>query len=215
MKIKYNRVSTIGQTGNRFKEDKEKYDLVILDKVSGKVFFKDRDGGRKIYKLVKEGKVTEITFTELSRGGRDTHDVISTLQYLDEHGVSVFIQNLGIRSIQDGVKNPLFKLITSIMSSIAELELENISERIQAGRAVYAANGGKWGRPIGTNESEKKFMEKPQIKKVVAQLERGMSILNTAKITDVSHMTVLKAKKILDKRKKEAKTSFQIESSLN
>ncbi len=211
MKIKYNRVSTLGQTGNRFQEDKEKYDLVLLDKVSGKVAFKDREGGKKIVKLVEEGKVTEVVFTELSRGGRSTQDLLSTLQYLDDHNVAVVIQNLGIRSIQDGVKNPMFKLITSIMSSISELELENIRERIQAGRAVYQANGGVWGRPAGTNETERKFMEKPQIKKVVSQLEKGMSIMNTSKITGVSHMTILKAKKILDKRKKEVKTEHKTE----
>lgn len=210
MKIKYNRVSTLGQTGNRFQEDKEQYDLVLLDKVSGKVPFKERDGGKKIWKLVSEGKVNEVVFTELTRAGRDTQDLISTLSYLDEHNVAVVIQNLGIRSIQEGasinkVKNPMFKLMTSIMSSIAELELENIKERIQAGRAVYQANGGVWGRPTGTNESEKKFMEKPQIKKVVSQLEKGMSIMNTSKITGVSHMTILKTKKILDKRKKQEK----------
>jgi DNA invertase Pin-like site-specific DNA recombinase len=201
MRIKYNRVSTLAQTGNRFQDDKEKYDLVLLDKVSGKVPFKEREGGKKIWKLVEEGKITEIVFTELSRSGRDTQDVIKTMSYLDDHNVAVVIQNLGIRSIQDGAKNPMFKLMTSIMSSIAELELENIKERIQAGRAVYQANGGIWGRPCGTNESEKKFMEKQQIKKVVSQLEKGMSIMNTSKITGISHMTILKAKKILDKRK--------------
>lgn len=40
MRVKYNRVSTLQQTGNRFTADNEKYDLVLLDKVSGTVAFK-------------------------------------------------------------------------------------------------------------------------------------------------------------------------------
>ena len=39
MRIKYNRVSTLVQTGNRFEVDKDKYDLVLLDKISGSINF--------------------------------------------------------------------------------------------------------------------------------------------------------------------------------
>ena len=42
MKVKYNRVSTILQTGNRFKADTDHYDMTLLDKVSGSVSFMDR-----------------------------------------------------------------------------------------------------------------------------------------------------------------------------
>lgn len=39
MRVKYHRVSTIGQTGNRFLNDTDKYDLILLDKVSGNIRF--------------------------------------------------------------------------------------------------------------------------------------------------------------------------------
>ena len=42
MRVKYNRVSTLIQTGNRFEADTEKYDLILMDKISGSVPFKDR-----------------------------------------------------------------------------------------------------------------------------------------------------------------------------
>jgi hypothetical protein len=46
MKIKYNRTSTLNQTGERYKMDKEGYDLTLFDKgVSGKVPFKEREKG--------------------------------------------------------------------------------------------------------------------------------------------------------------------------
>lgn len=40
MRVKYNRISTFQQTGNRFTADNEKYDLILLDKVSGAIAFK-------------------------------------------------------------------------------------------------------------------------------------------------------------------------------
>ena len=42
MKVKYNRVSTLNQTGNRFQNDDNTYDLVLMDKVSGKTPFFER-----------------------------------------------------------------------------------------------------------------------------------------------------------------------------
>ena len=78
MKVKYNRVSTTGQSGERFKADEEKYDKTILDVVSGSVPFRERDGGKEIYKLVEIGQLKELVIEELSRCGRNTGDVIQT-----------------------------------------------------------------------------------------------------------------------------------------
>ena len=80
MRIKYNRVSTTGQTGNRFINDTDKYDLVLLDKVSGTISFKDRPKGAELTKLVKQGAVTELVVEEFSRLGRNTGDVYNNLR---------------------------------------------------------------------------------------------------------------------------------------
>ena len=42
MRVKYNWVSTLQPSGNRFSADDEKYDLTFLDKVSGTIPFKER-----------------------------------------------------------------------------------------------------------------------------------------------------------------------------
>ncbi len=79
MRIKYNRTSTINQSGERFKLDKSNYDLILFDKgVSGKIPFNDRERGRELIKLVNEGKVTELVVEDLSRLGRNTIDVLTT-----------------------------------------------------------------------------------------------------------------------------------------
>jgi DNA invertase Pin-like site-specific DNA recombinase len=80
-------------------------------------------------------------------------------------------------------------------------ELENIKERTRAGREVYKLQGGVFGRPFGTNESERDFLSKPQIKKVITHIDKGLSIRNIAKIADVSPMLVQKTKKIIQKQR--------------
>jgi len=111
MKVKYNRVSTILQTGNRFEADTDRYDITLLDKVSGSVSFRDRVEAKKLVKLVEDGKVTELVVEEFSRLGRNTGDVISTLDWLDQYEVNVRIRNLGVESRPNGKRNPLFSLL--------------------------------------------------------------------------------------------------------
>lgn len=60
MRVKYNRVSTMVQTGNRFEADTEKYDKVFLDKISGSVSFKDRPKSKELLKMIDEGRITTL-----------------------------------------------------------------------------------------------------------------------------------------------------------
>jgi len=194
MRIKYNRVSTLGQTGNRFINDTEKYDLTLLDKVSGNILFRERPQGSKLIQLIEDGKVTDVTVEEFSRLGRNTGDVINTLDWLDKKGVNVTVRNVGLQSRPNGVKNPLWKMVSSVMSSLYEMELENIRERTAIGRMVYLQQGGKLGRPKGTNESEKEFLDKNTSKQITKYLQKGLTIREIAKVAGVSTTTVMKVK---------------------
>ena len=198
MRIKYNRVSTLQQSGNRFTADNENYDKVFFDKVSGSVAFKDRPDGIKLTKLIEAGKVEEIVIEEFSRIGRNTGDVINVLSWLEEKGINVTVRNLGLKSRPNGVKNPIWKMISSVMSSLYEMELENIKERTAVGRMVYVQNGGKLGRPSGSSENDKLFLEKPASQQIIKGLKKGLTIREIGKISNSSTKTVMKVKKILD-----------------
>ena len=197
MKVKYNRVSTILQTGNRFKADTDHYDMTLLDKVSGSVSFMDRTEAKKLIQYVKEGKITEIVTEEFSRLGRNTGDVISTLDWLDQHNVNVRIRNLGIESRPNGKRNSVWKILSATMSSLYEMELENIKERTSTGRMIYLQNGGTLGRPKNSNESMSKFLAKPKSKRIIHYLEMGLSIREVAKQVDASPKTIMKVKKLI------------------
>lgn len=201
MKVKYNRLSSLSQTGNRLSDDKTEYDLVLLDRVSGSVCFKERPKGQELTKLVEQGRIDELWVEEFSRLGRNTGDVIKTLEWLDEKGVNVVVRNIGLQSRPNGVKNPIWKMISSVMSSLYEMELENIKERTMVGRKVFVLNGGRLGRPEGTKESEKKFLEKPQTKEIIKKLKKGLTIKEISEIVNCSNKTIIKTKKILEKMK--------------
>jgi DNA invertase Pin-like site-specific DNA recombinase len=194
MRVKYNRVSTLLQTGNRFEADTEKYDLVLLDKISGSVKFKDRPEAKKLIKLIEDGKVSEIISEEFSRLGRNTGDVINTLDYFEKMSVNVRIRNLGIESRPGGKKNPVWKILSATMSSLYEMELENIKDRTTVGRMVYVQNGGILGRPKGSGQSDFQFINKSKHQKVIDFLKKERTIREIAKQLDMSSRTVLKVK---------------------
>ena len=197
MRVKYNRVSTISQTGDRFGTDTESYDLTLLDKVSGSVSFRDREKGKEVIRLVEEGFLKELVVEEFSRLGRNTGDVISTLEYLDSIGVNVRVRNVGLESRPNGKKNPIWKMISSVMSSLYEMEKENILERTRSGRVMAIQRGVKMGRPRGTQENVKRFLNKPKNVEIQKLLRRGLLYSEIQKVVECSPKTISKVKKLM------------------
>ncbi len=76
------------------------------------------------------------------------------------------------------------------------MELENIKERTSVGRQVYVQNGGTLGRPVGSNETEKDYLEKPMTKKIVSKILEGRSVIEISKLYECSSSTVTKARKL-------------------
>jgi len=196
MRIKYNRLSSITQSGNRYEHDTEKYDLTMLDRISGSVLFFERPKGLELKNFVEEGKVKELVVEEFSRLGRNTGDVINTLDWLEKNNVNVYVRNIGLFSRPNGVKNPIWKMISSVMSSLYEMELDNIKERTHIGRLMYIQKGGVLGRKKGTNESEYDFISKEKSVLILGYLKKEYSIREISKICDVSTGTIMKVKKV-------------------
>lgn len=196
MKIKYNRLSSLSQSGNRYEHDTEKYDLTLLDRVSGSIPFFDRVKGQELKKMVEDGKVRELVVEEFSRLGRNTGDVINTLDWLDLNKVNVYVRNIGLYSRPNGEKNPIWKMISSVMSSLYEMELDNIRERTKIGRLMYIQKGGILGRKTGTGETEFNFINKPKSQKVLEYLKKEYTIREICKICDSSIGTTMKVKNI-------------------
>lgn len=199
MRIKYNRISHAHQSGsgNRFTNDSDVYDLTLLDKVSGTVAFRERPKGAELTKMVEDGKVSEIVIEEFSRIGRNTADVINTLAWLDEKKINVVVRNIGLQSRPNGERNPIWNMISSVMSSLYAMELENIRERTSIGRLVYVQNGGKLGRPAGTTENDKRFLQKPTSQAIIKGLKKGLTVREISKVASASTKTVMKVKALV------------------
>ena len=200
MRVKYQRTSTMEQHGERFGMDTEHYDLVLFDRgISGTKPFRERTNGIKIITLVEQGKLKELIVPELRDIGRNTFDTISVLDFMEKHNVNVTIQSLGnLKSIVEGKKNPLWTLVSSIMSSLYQMELENLKLRTHMGRQSYIMRGGKLGRKIGSSENDSSFMMKPKTREIISLLKKGKSTRDICGRLNVSPNLVTKVRKILN-----------------
>lgn len=134
-----------------------------------------------------------LLLSELSRLGRSTLQVLRSLERLHEAKVSVYIQNLGLYTLQpNGEVNPIASIMVTILAEMSNIERSNIVYRLNSGRTNYIAKGGKLGRKTGSIKTEERKRE--EYKEVIALLKKGYSVRNVAKLQSIGISTVQRIK---------------------
>ena len=191
MKVKYNRVSTIEQNLDR--QDNFK-GLTYADKCSGSIAFIDRTEASK---LLANEEVTEVLVDSIDRLGRNTIDIMQTIQGFTDRGINVISQKEGLQTIVDGKENPVAKMMIGILGTLAEFELTRIKERQAEGIAKAKTKGSYLGRSRGSSESVEVFTNKASTKAILRYLKMNESISRTAKLSQTSEGSVKKVKKMI------------------
>ena len=200
------RVSTNGQDYNRQVNELNDYcqkvgwmvSKVIANKVSGAAKNDDRDEIRELVEYVKGNEIKRVVCTEISRLGRNTLEALKVIQTMTENGVSLYVKNYNLETLNDGKVNPVASLICTILLEIASMERLTIKERMESGRNQYIAKcrkeGIKMGRPASYRKSEDTYRH--QYAKEINLLKKGISLRNVSTITGTSINTLQKLKKI-------------------
>lgn len=135
-----------------------------------------------------------VLFSELSRCGRAVWEVLDTIRTLKDNGINAYFQKEGLSLFgTDGKENPYLAVMVSVLGVCAQLERENITYRLNSGRAKYIADGGKLGRKVGSVKTKEQKQE--EYAKVIRSLRAGKSVRDTAAICGVSASTVQRIKK--------------------
>ena len=138
--------------------------------------------------------VEVVLFSELSRCGRAVWEVLDTIRTLKDNGINAYFQKEGLSLFSaDGKENPYLAVMVSVLGVCAQLERDNITYRLNSGRAKYIADGGKLGRKVGSIKTKERKQE--EYSKVIRSLKAGKSIRDTAAICSVSISTVQRVKK--------------------
>lgn len=108
--------------------------------VSGATKALERPGFAELFKYAREGDT--LVVAAIDRLGRDTLDLLTTVQALEGKGVAVV-------SLREGfdLSTPIGKAMLTMLGAVAELERSNIRARQLAGITRAKAAGQKLGAP--------------------------------------------------------------------
>jgi DNA invertase Pin-like site-specific DNA recombinase len=190
MIVKYIRVSTEGQNIDRQKSQIKEF----IDICSGSISFKERP---QAIKLLNDENITEVHVHSIDRLGRNTLDIMQTIQNFTAKGVNVISDKEGLQTLIEGKENPIAKMMIGILGTLAEFELSRIKERQKEGIQEAKKKGVYIGRSVGSVESVEVFMSKESTKKILKYLKQKESINRTALLSGTSAGTVKKIKKMI------------------
>ena len=198
MKVYYLRVSTLEQNSARQMEEIPEDCKVFEDKISGSIPFAERNEGRNIVNLIKQRQINTIYVHSIDRLGRNSLDILQTIQFFNEYEVNLISKKEGLQTFIDGKPNAIASLMIGILSTLSEFELTRIKERQREGissakeRGAYASNGG-----TKRAESFDEFMNKESSKKILKYLKQGLSVRSCAKMSECSISLVMKVRGLL------------------
>ena len=107
---------------------------------SGATKAMQRPGFAELFKFARKGDT--LIVSAIDRLGRDTIDLLETVEALKTKGVAVVSMREGF-----DLSSPIGKAMLTMLAAVAELERSNIKARQMAGIARARATGQKLGAP--------------------------------------------------------------------
>jgi len=214
MKARYIRVSTINQKIERQLLKQHSAEKLYIDKVSGSIPFAQRPQAKALLKDISLGVINYIVVSSIDRLGRNTLDVLQTIEQLHKQEICLKVENLGLESWANGKENPTFKLIISVLANISEMERNSILERQKEGIAIAKAKGVYKGREKNSKESIENFLAKYPIAVKYLKKKVPPTIVEIAKLADCSKNTVQKIKNALRKQISDNENALLIKQAI-
>lgn len=169
---------------------------IFTEKISGATKNDERTELSNLLAYVRAHNINKVLVTELSRLGRDTLQVLCAIELLNDAGVSLYIMNYNIETLDiNGKVNPMSQFLITILAEVARMERKTIKERMDSGYKNYRKNKGKVGRKVGYRKTDEQF--KLDYKDVIRLLKKGVSLRDICKATGNSINTIKKCKKYI------------------
>lgn len=168
---------------------------VFAEKVSGAKKNLERKELLKMIEFINSNQIDKVLVTELSRLGRDTLQVLQTIEILNQNKISLYIQNYNIETLTPEKEiNPMSQFLVTILAEIARMERKSISNRLSSGYQNFRNTGGVVGRKSGFRKSED--MMKEEYAEEIKMLKKGYSYQHIAQITKTNKNTLTKLRKL-------------------
>lgn len=156
--VSYLRVSTIAQETDKFKSSVEAYasykNLSPVDHIEETVSGRKVDWkSRSIFGIINDPDVSDIIVPELSRLARSTKQILEIIECANEANKTIHLVKEGL--IVNNGSNATTKMFLTILSAVAQMEADLISERTKEALQAKKAKGVVLGRRKGSTGIKK------------------------------------------------------------
>ncbi len=169
--------------------------LCPKSRLSGHGYYKEAASGAKddraernsVLALVQARKVDVVLVTELTRWGRSTPDLLSTLELLQSRNVSLIAQT----GMEFDLSTPFGKLVATFMAGLATIERDLCRERIKSGMAAAKFKGKTFGRTKGYIPAKVRAKE-AEVLELAEQGQSYRAIASRLKLSKNTVMSIIK-----------------------
>ena len=134
-----------------------------------------RDGYNSVMKMVEDGEVNNLVVISLSRWGRNLMEIYKSVELMNN-------TNTHFYSIKENIdtSSPYGRFTINLLSSLYEMELELIRERVKDTLKVKKESGKVYSKtPFGFSRVGDDLVENPKEKRVLRKMlrlkEKGFS----------------------------------------
>jgi DNA invertase Pin-like site-specific DNA recombinase len=124
-----------------FVDDERYYDLNVSGRHS------ERPGLRALFDDVESGKIDGVVVGYLSRFGRNTRELLTNLEFLHEHGATLYAAREGL--IARPGRDSTGRMLLTILGAIATMEAERLADDLADSNARSTADGVSTTVPYG------------------------------------------------------------------
>lgn len=168
---------------------------IYAEKISGAKKNAERKELLNMIEFVNDNRIDKVLVTELSRLGRDTLQVLQTIEILNQNKISLYIQNYNIETLTPEKQiNPMSQFLITILAEVARMERKTIENRLSSGYQNFRNAGGVVGRKVGFKKSDEAMQIEYQ--EEIKMLKKGYSFTHINQITTTNKNTLTKLKKL-------------------
>ena len=165
------------------------------EKISGTVKTGLRSEFKSLMDYIEKTPVNVVMVSEISRVARRVVDVLNFVELLHERGITLYIQQFNMLTLENGQENPIAKMLLQMLAIGAEMENSQRKIRQREGIKLAQMRNVYKGRRKGAKTTPASLMNK--YRNIADLLDKSeLSIRRIAGITGHSINTVRRIKQL-------------------
>lgn len=161
----------------KFNIDSKSVNIFIDEGFSGKN--EDRPEYQRMMNQIKSKQINSIVIYQLNRLGRNARDIHNTMQLCDDLGTIIYSATEGFDS-----STSFGRAVIGILASLAQLEREQLAERVKDNMYTLAKMGRWLGgqSPLGFDGTREYYIDENGKERSVTELKPNKEELNIVKL---------------------------------